>query len=128
MVDDLSHEVSEEDGLSNDGEPGEQVTDTQSQQLRGHLQHGQPQQLYSRLNLRRGDDIRQRPKETLNILGRGGDRVTMKENGKSLLLPLRSPCLRWRSLCSRCGVCFSVDSSSCAWPPLRTGRSCCETA
>ncbi len=31
MVDDLSHEVCEEDGLSNYGEPGEQVTRTQSQ-------------------------------------------------------------------------------------------------
>lgn len=72
MVDDLSHEVSEEDGLSDDGEPGEQVTDTQSQQLRGHLQHGEPKQLNSCLNLGRGDSIRQHPKDTLNILSGKG--------------------------------------------------------
>lgn len=61
MVDDLSHEVGEEDSLSNDGEPGEQVTGTQSQQLRGHLQHGEPQQPHGGLNLRTGDEIRQHP-------------------------------------------------------------------
>lgn len=55
VVDDLSHEVSEEDGLSDDGEPGEQVTGTQSQQLRRHLQHGEPQQPHGGLNLKRGD-------------------------------------------------------------------------
>lgn len=51
MVDDLSHEVGEEDGLSDDGEPGEQVTGAQSQQLRRHLQHGEPQQPHSGLDL-----------------------------------------------------------------------------
>lgn len=53
MVDDLSHEVREEDSLSNDGEPGEQVTGAQSQQLRRHLQHGEPQQPHGGLNLKR---------------------------------------------------------------------------
>lgn len=51
MVDDLSHEVSEEDGLSDNGEPGEQVTGAQAQQLRRHLQHGEPQQSHGGLNL-----------------------------------------------------------------------------
>lgn len=58
MVDDLSHEVSEENSLSNDGEPGEQVTGAQTQQLRGHLQHGEPQQPNGGLDLRT-DKIRQ---------------------------------------------------------------------
>lgn len=39
VVDDLSHEVGEEDGLGDDGEPGEQVAGAQPQQLRGHFQH-----------------------------------------------------------------------------------------
>lgn len=51
MVDDLSHEVGEEDGLGDDGEPGEQVAGAQTQQLRGHLQHGQPQQSHGGLDL-----------------------------------------------------------------------------
>lgn len=51
MVDDLSHEVGEEDSLGNDGEPGEQVTDAQTQQLRRHLQHGEPQQPHGGFNL-----------------------------------------------------------------------------
>lgn len=42
MVDDLSHEVSEEDGFGDDGEPGEQVAGAQPQKLRRHLQHGEP--------------------------------------------------------------------------------------
>lgn len=54
MVDDLSHEVGEEDGLGDDGEPGEQVTGTQSEQLWRHLQHGQPQEPHGGLNLTRG--------------------------------------------------------------------------
>lgn len=54
MVDDLSHEVSEEDSFSDDGEPGEQVAGAQPQQLRRHLQHGEPQQPHGGLNLRRG--------------------------------------------------------------------------
>lgn len=33
MVDDLAHEISEEDGLGDDGEPSEEVTDAQTQQL-----------------------------------------------------------------------------------------------
>lgn len=33
MVDDLAHEIREEDGLGDDGEPSEQVTDAQTQQL-----------------------------------------------------------------------------------------------
>lgn len=55
VVDDLSHEVGEEDGLGDDGEPGEQVTDAQPQQLRGHLQHGEPQQPHGGLGLSQGD-------------------------------------------------------------------------
>lgn len=58
MVDDLSHEVSEEDGLSDDGEPSQQMTGAESKQLFRHLQHGQPQQLYGGLDLMRGDMIR----------------------------------------------------------------------
>ena len=54
MVDDLSHEVCEEEGLSDDGEPGEQVTNAQPQQLRRHLQHGEPQQPHGGLHLTRG--------------------------------------------------------------------------
>lgn len=33
VVDDLAHEIREEDGLGDDGEPSEQVTDAQTQQL-----------------------------------------------------------------------------------------------
>lgn len=51
MVDDLSHEVGEEDGLCDDGEPCQKVAGTQTQQLRWHLQHGEPQQPYGGLNL-----------------------------------------------------------------------------
>lgn len=51
VVDDLSHKVGEEDGLGDDGEPGEQVAGAQPQQLRGHLQHGEPQQSHGGLDL-----------------------------------------------------------------------------
>lgn len=61
MVDDLTHEVGKEDRLSNDGEPGEQVTGAQSEQLRRHLQHGEPQQPHCGLNLMTGDRVRQHP-------------------------------------------------------------------
>lgn len=44
MVDDLAHEIREEDGLGDDGEPREQVADAQTQQLGWHLEHGEPQQ------------------------------------------------------------------------------------
>lgn len=77
MVDDLSHEVREEDSLSDDGEPGEQVTGTQSQQLRRHLQHGEPQQPHGGLNLKRGRKIRPiSHQETLYILERN-DRASL---------------------------------------------------
>lgn len=51
VVDDLSHEVGEEDGLGDDGEPGEQVASAQPQQLRRHLEHGEPQQPHGGLGL-----------------------------------------------------------------------------
>lgn len=54
LVDDLSHEVSEEEGLGDDGEPGEQMAGAQAQQLWRHLQHGEPQQPHRGLNLSRG--------------------------------------------------------------------------
>lgn len=119
VVDDLSHEVSEEDGLSDDGEPRKQMTGTQSQQLRRHLQHGEPQQPHSSLNLKRGDRFRRYPTKKHKLHTAGSE---------FLPLPLHSLCPHWRSWCFRYGVCFSACSSSCAWPPLRTGRSCCETA
>lgn len=81
MVDDLSHEVGEKDGLSDDGEPGEQVTGAQSQQLRRHLQHGQPQQPHCGLNLKRAreeDYTIYYQKETLN---------TVERNDRAILFP-----------------------------------------
>lgn len=51
VVDDLAHEIREEDGLGDDGEPSEQVTDAQTHQLWGHLEHGEPQQLHGGLHL-----------------------------------------------------------------------------
>lgn len=122
VVDDLSHEVGEEDGLGDDGEPGEQVTDAQPQQLRRHLQHGEPQQPHGGLGLSQVDRRRSHR------------RMGIKKKEKRLFgfgfspRPPRSPCPRWRSWCSRCGSCSSAGSASCAGPPLRTGRSCCATA
>lgn len=51
VVDDLSHKIGEEDSLRYDGEPGQKVAGTQTKQLRWHLQHGEPQQPNSGLNL-----------------------------------------------------------------------------
>lgn len=65
MVDDLSHEVSEVEGFGDDGEPGEQVAGAEPQQLRRHLQHGEPQQPHGGLNLKRGQD-----EKTLKICGK----------------------------------------------------------
>lgn len=51
LVDDLSHEVGVKHGLCDDGEPCDQVTHAQSEQLFGHLQHGHPEQSYGGLGL-----------------------------------------------------------------------------
>lgn len=121
VVDDLSHEVGEEDGLGDDGEPGEQVTDAQPQQLRGHLQHGEPQQAHGGLGLSQVDTRR-------SHMGNGDKKKTRLFGFGFSPRPPRSPCPRWRSWCSHCGSCSSAGSASCAGPPPRTGRSCCATA
>lgn len=106
MVDNLSHEVSEEDSLSNDGEPGKQMTGTQSQQLWGHLQHGEPQQPHSGLNLRRGDKIRQHPTK------KKGDWIEIKiVNSYFSLLAL---CISTGGV----GVSAAVSVSLSAPPPV----------
>lgn len=126
MVDDLSHEVGEEDGLGDDGEPGEQVAGAQTQQLRGHLQHGQPQQSHGGLDLVTGGrKTRQGHMGFMTIKKKKKKKEKGTKSGLGIPpRPLRSPCRRWRSWCSRCGSCSAAGSASCAGPPPRTGRSC----
>ncbi len=51
LVDDLPHEVGVKHSLCDDGEPRDQMTHTQSEQLFGHLQHGHPEQTDGGLGL-----------------------------------------------------------------------------
>ena len=146
VVDDLSHEVGEEDGLGDDGEPGEQVTGAESQQLRRHLQHGEPQQPHGGLNLKGigggvGGGLLNKIQPKLHCCPTSTSGVAaviwivsqsitrlVNPSVRSSPRPPRSRCPRWRSWCFRSCVGSSVGSSSCVGSPARTGRSCCETA
>lgn len=114
MVDDLSHEVGEEHSLCNDGEPGEQVTCTQSQQLWRHLQHGEPQQPHGGRDLKRRDMIRQRRPYWKEIEITGFYFLCVRFSCKNSHLSLFALCIS----AGRVGVPTAVSVSLSAPPPV----------